>query len=65
MHILVNNISRRPPYVAKQKQILGLLKLTFVFQGLEWFYLSRETGNNDLSELVTNKQKKTIELVHA
>ena len=28
------------------------------------FYLTRETVNNNKCKIVTNKQKKTIELVH-
>ena len=31
---------------------------------IEWFYLNRETDNNNWCNIATNKQKKTIELVH-
>ena len=31
---------------------------------IERFYLTRETVNDNYCKVVTNKQKKTIELVH-
>ena len=31
---------------------------------LQWFYLNRETDNSNQWKIATNKQKKTVELVH-
>ena len=42
-------------------------KWRIIFNGsvlLEWFYLNHETDNNNLCKIATNKQKKTMELVH-
>ena len=31
---------------------------------IDWFYLTRKTGNNNWCKIATSKQKKTMELVH-